>query len=311
MTTASAQSTKHRLPCSWLELSWDQPLVRRGKTTAAARIASLPEHAELPDVRLDRARRQTIVLRARRVQSVPSRAGGLLEQLFGGADRRRGGFTLIELLTVIAIIAILAGLLLPVLAGMKDKAKAAKARAEMAGLETAINQYEAEYGRMPASKAAEQAANPDYTYGSGIGAPEPGFNPLNAELVIILMDLDVPPNDSHRRNPRRHVFLTSKEVSGPEPGVSTTDRVFRDPWGTPYVITLDMNDDNKCLDAFYRQPAMMSNLRGLTPVSSGSYAGQFELNRPVMIWSLGKDRRADRNQPCNQGVNKDNVLLWQ
>lgn len=311
MKTPFAQSTVRRLPFEWLELAWNPIVAWRRRATAAARLGPPGSAQELAATPPSRTGRQTTVLRARRLCAVPRPRCSVLTEVFGGSRGRSRGFTLIELLTVIAVIAILAALLLPALAGMKDKAKAAKARTEMAGLETAITQYEAEYNRMPASKAAEQAANPDYTYGSGIGASEPGFNPLNAELIIILMDLDLAPNDKHQRNPRRHAFLTAKEVSGPEPGVSTLDRVFRDPWGTPYVITMDMNDDGKCLDAFYRQPSMRGDLRGLTPISSGPYAGQFELNRPVMIWSLGKDRRADRNTPATQGVNKDNVLLWQ
>jgi len=32
--------------------------------------------------------------------------------------------------------------------------------------------------------------------------------------------------------------------------------VLRDPWGQPYIITLDLNFDNKCRDAFYKQASV-------------------------------------------------------
>jgi len=47
-------------------------------------------------------------------------------------------------------------------------------------------------------------------------------------------------------------FLNAKQVTDTiSPGVGT-DGVFRDPWGNPYIVTLDLSYDNKCRDALYR-----------------------------------------------------------
>ncbi len=52
-----------------------------------------------------------------------------------------GGFSLVELLVVIAILSILCGLLLPALAGAKEKAMIARVRGELAGLGLALEMY--------------------------------------------------------------------------------------------------------------------------------------------------------------------------
>ena len=74
---------------------------------------------------------------------------------------------MIELLVVISIIAILAGLLLPALAAVKNRAKAARAKVEINHFVTSIKGYESDYNRMPAGKIVRQVAgDDDFTFPS-------------------------------------------------------------------------------------------------------------------------------------------------
>jgi len=239
------------------------------------------------------------------------------------SPRRRAGFTLIELLVVISIIAILAALLLPVLAAAKTAAKKHQAQVEEQGIITAIEHYDSAYGRYPVSSGAQAKANPDFTYGgifNSVSVFTPGYQATNNEVMAILMDMTNYPsgaatvNNGYVKNPQQTLFLSAKPsgydpATGGQPvGGVDVNGVYRDPWGNPYVITMDVNYDNLCEDAFYKSTTVSGGgLNGLIQAPDGNWA----LRGPVMVWSAGPDGQVDPTLPANQGANKDNVLSWQ
>lgn len=68
-----------------------------------------------------------------------------------GMTSRRSGFTLVELLTVVGIISLLIGILVPSLARARDTAKRTKTDAELSAIEKALEMFQNDFKQYPES----------------------------------------------------------------------------------------------------------------------------------------------------------------
>jgi prepilin-type N-terminal cleavage/methylation domain-containing protein len=208
-------------------------------------------------------------------------------------------FTLVELLTVIAIIAILMGLLFPAIAAIRENGRRAEARNNVMQILTAVKAYNTEYGKYPTVE--EQTKEQSTTEDAAVGDEAAGIEVRNNALFNTLRAIDEGLNTSHKLNPRRVPFFEGRSVQNPiQPRSGFVDKgseeqkgCFYDPWGKQFNVVIDSNYDNKVqVMKYYRD----------VPQDESPRTG-------VVSFALGKD-----NQLGEKGSNSlkdaDDIVSW-
>ena len=206
-------------------------------------------------------------------------------------------FTLIELLVVISIIAVLAGLLLPVISSVQTSARVTEAKHYEQELVAGVKAYALDYSRMPIPLS--YATEDEYTFGENdlksavlmniLKGNTSGTNGESSSDITLVQTL----------NPKLVTYLEwplAKNASAPTNGLGPNDGQPYDPWGRTYIVRVDANMDNNIPNPY-----------------KASSAGGDPLHLPVIVWSFGKDKAAgqigaDKN---TDPAAKDDVISWQ
>ena len=156
-------------------------------------------------------------------------------------------FTLVELLTVIAVIAILAGIAIPVVVGMQSKGRETSARADMNAIKMALTQFKTDYSIFPVAPTTGDTRL-KAAYKSGDTNDDSTNDAMIAELTTIQTTPgsgDVPADVTsftYNKKKRKYLDAPPKPVT---PVVGTKGFMKLDPWGRRYNIALDTNYDKK------------------------------------------------------------------
>jgi prepilin-type N-terminal cleavage/methylation domain-containing protein len=142
------------------------------------------------------------------------------------------GFSMMELVVVLAVIAILATLITPIITSYVDKAKITKAQGDVRNLATALNQFSSDTRSFPIFTAASEVAINGTVH--DVLASE-GLDPAQANGITGWVGAGVSTGSlKSLMNENSLQFTTSGRAGWNGPYTGT---LGEDPWGSKYLIT--------------------------------------------------------------------------
>lgn len=147
------------------------------------------------------------------------------------------GFTLIELAVVLAIIAILAAILTPMVTGYLDQARVARAQADARTIADAVKLYQRDTGRWPVYASAGDFSSNTIAGGKTLIGGNAGSNPADGlgvwgvSAAIASSSLETYLNGNFTSLSTTNAF-TKAGFRGPY--IASLDS---DPWGNRYILT--------------------------------------------------------------------------
>jgi prepilin-type N-terminal cleavage/methylation domain-containing protein len=241
--------------------------------------------------------------------------------------RPQFAFTLVELLTVIAIIAVLMGLLFPALQGARDNARRAEAGTMVRNIVNASKAYFNDYGKYPPIAEALEEENSSggagaaatagsyYSFGDlerGAGKAKMSSNEIFDVLRAISRDEGK--NKDHVLNPRQQKYFEGKKATDTEQGktrggfadgIVFAERQGRlyDPWGTEFFVVLDADGDEEVsLEKFW------VDLKG-TDGKVRFSAVSFCLGKDLKFGGKGYEGSLRKQGSANEAP--DDIVSWQ
>jgi prepilin-type N-terminal cleavage/methylation domain-containing protein len=224
--------------------------------------------------------------------------------------RTRVAFTLIELLTVIAIIAILMGLLLPALNAAKNAARKAQAKNDETQLVTAVKAFYTDYGVYPVDPAIGGTNDVEYGNSADTYHNHDLINVLRASGSTSLGTAAV------NINTRQVIYLDVplvKNTTAPKSGLGTGSEStgygageWYDPWGVPYIVAVDAN-----YDGYIDNPSMVLLKYTSTSMNYLQYNGGNALQTGCVAGSFGLDGVQGSATSPKSYTNSDDVLSWE